>query len=475
MGREMDVDVAVLGAGSAGMSAYRAATQAGARAVLVEQTGYGTTCARVGCMPSKLLIAAAEAAHAREAGVGFGLPPMTAPAADGLHAVMERVRRERDRFVGFVLREVEGYPAPDRLLGAVRFVDDHVLEVATPGTGMVRVHAQRLVIATGSSPVMPRELAEVQGCCCTTDELFDLPRLPRSAAIVGTGVIALEIGQALHRLGVRVRLFGRGGRLGLLTDPQLLPIVLDTWRGTLPLEHDARACYAMQGSGVRVRYRDAAGAQAVEDFDRVIVAGGRRPNLGVDGVERTRWGAMLLGGGGDVIDRRTMQLGDAPVFVAGDAAGGDGLLHEAVDEGRIAGRNAGSFPEVSKGSRRARLSIAFTSPQMVTVGGGWGAIAAGGGPVNVGHASFVNQGRSRVGLRNQGALHVYADDEGKFLGAEMLGPDAEHLGHLMAWALQADMSVEQMLAMPYYHPTVQEGLRTALKNLRVLLRRGEFR
>jgi dihydrolipoamide dehydrogenase len=68
-------------------------------------------------------------------------------------------------------------------------------------------------------------------------------------------------------------------------------------------------------------------------------------------------------------------------------------------------------------------------------------------------------------LRNQGLLHVYADaDTGRFLGAEMLGPDAEHIGHLLAWALQMRLSVAQMLEMPFYHPVIEEGLRTALRD-----------
>jgi dihydrolipoamide dehydrogenase len=83
----------------------------------------------------------------------------------------------------------------------------------------------------------------------------------------------------------------------------------------------------------------------------------------------------------------------------------------------------------------------------------------------VGVVSFENQGRSRVMLRNQGLLHLYAErGTGRFLGAEMIGPDAEHIAHLLAWALQAGMTVAQMLDMPFYHPVVEEGLRTALRD-----------
>src|SRR3954469_24512190 len=117
--KTLGVDVAVVGAGTAGLAAYRAARAAGASAVIIEGGPYGTTCARVGCMPSKLLIAAAEAAHAIGRASGFGVH---AEARIDGHQVMERVRRERDRFVGFVLQGVENIPAADRIRGHAKFV-----------------------------------------------------------------------------------------------------------------------------------------------------------------------------------------------------------------------------------------------------------------------------------------------------------------------------------------------------------------
>src|SRR5437016_6453102 len=109
----LHVDVAVIGAGTAGLSAFRAAKSHGKRVLLIEGGPYGTTCARVGCMPSKLLIAAADAAHAVSGAAAFGVHA-AALRIDG-RAVMARVRAERDRFVGFVLASVEHIPVADRL------------------------------------------------------------------------------------------------------------------------------------------------------------------------------------------------------------------------------------------------------------------------------------------------------------------------------------------------------------------------
>jgi dihydrolipoamide dehydrogenase len=115
--------------------------------VVIEDGPYGTTCARVGCMPSKLLIAAAEAAHTVHAAPAFGVHagPLRIDGA----AVMARVRDERDRFVGFVTDAVERWPAEHRLRGRARFVDDHTLEVGGHTARAGRAHRHRHRLAPG--------------------------------------------------------------------------------------------------------------------------------------------------------------------------------------------------------------------------------------------------------------------------------------------------------------------------------------
>ena len=153
--KTLHTDVAVIGAGTAGLAAYRAARAAGKRALLIEGGPYGTTCARVGCMPSKLLIAAAEAAHAAMHTDAFGVRVEGEVSADG-KAVMDRVKRERDRFVGFVLDGVENIPAEDKIRGQARFVSDTVLRVDEHA----EIQASRVVIATGSRPSVPPPLRD---------------------------------------------------------------------------------------------------------------------------------------------------------------------------------------------------------------------------------------------------------------------------------------------------------------------------
>jgi dihydrolipoamide dehydrogenase len=163
------------------------------------------------------------------------------------------------------------------------------------------------------------------------------------------------------------------------------------------------------------------------------------------------------------MNRETLQIGASHVFIAGDATGDRPLLHEASDEGRIAGENAGRFPRVEPGSRRSALAVVFSEPQIAMVGSTWADIEN--QRIVTGEVSFENQGRSRVMLKNKGLLRVYADARtGRFLGAEMVGPRAEHISHLLAWAHQSRMTIADMLSMPFYHPVVEEGLRTALRD-----------
>jgi dihydrolipoamide dehydrogenase len=460
------VDVAVIGAGSAGLAAYRAAQAHQKRVVLIEVGPYGTTCARVGCMPSKLLIAAAEAAHRVASAAAFGVHAGSV-RIDGV-AVMQRVRAERDHFVSFVIEGVEQIAAADRLLGHARFTDPHTLQVDDHTT----VTAGQIVIATGSRPHTLAQFDELGDRVVTSNEVFDWTDLPESIAVIGAGPIGIEIGQALQRLGVRVAVFGLDHALLGIKDPVVLAAATAALAKELELHLDSSITKAArEGDGVLLHWRDGGGPEQSAQFALVLSATGRVTNTDRLGLEST--GLVCDKRGVPQFDSDTMQCGASHIFIAGDASNDRPLLHEAVDAGRIAGNNAGCFPDVQHGLRRVPLAIAFTDPQVASVGTGGAALAD--GAAASGEVSFDDQGRSRVMLQNQGVLRVYGEHGSqRFCGAEMCGPSAEHLAHLMAWALQCQMTVPQMLEMPFYHPVVEEGLRTALRDLQKKLQKGEI-
>ena len=276
---EFDFDVAIIGAGTAGMAAYREASQYSDRVALIDGGPLGTTCARVGCMPSKLLIAAAEAAHAGSRTPMFGVR-YDDPAIDGI-AVMKRVRSERDRFVGFVTEAVHGFDKGEIIREYARFEDDHTLRLSSGR----KISARTIVIATGSRPAIPQALFAAGERLIVNDDIFDWADLPGSVAVFGAGVIGLELGQALHRLGGRVRLFGRGGQAGPLTDPVVRQYATDIFSGEFPAIWNADTRISRKGETVAVRWGETADQEA--SFDYLVAATGRRPNIDKIGLENT--------------------------------------------------------------------------------------------------------------------------------------------------------------------------------------------
>ncbi len=470
------VDVAIIGAGTAGMGAYRAAREHTDSVLLIEGDQYGTTCARVGCMPSKLLIAAAEAAHHHRHSDLFGVAS-NEPEIDGPR-VMARVRAERDRFVGFVKEAVEGFDPEQRVMGYAQFIGPNTLKVGTDLT----VEAKRIVIATGSRPNIPGFLHAAADRLVVNDDVFEWQDLPASVAVFGPGVIGLELGQALSRLGVDVRMFGVGGSVGPIKDAEIRDYAEAVFNREFYLDPNAQVeALERTDAGVAITYLHRDKGRITETFDFVVAATGRRPNIDSIGIEQAL--LALDERGVPMFDRYSLQTRrlqadgntvPGPVFLAGDANNDLPLLHEAADEGRIAGGNAGRFPDVRSGLRRTALGVVFSDPQIASVGLSLQEVQERcRGCYAEGFVSFEDQGRSRVMGKNVGMLKVYGEQgTGLFLGAEMIGPAAEHIAHALSWVAQRRLTVSEILELPFYHPVIEEGVRTALRDLNSKLHLG---
>ncbi|MED5372037.1 MAG: dihydrolipoyl dehydrogenase [Myxococcota bacterium] len=450
----LSTDVAILGAGTAGLNARRGAEARGARAVMVDPGPFGTTCARVGCMPSKLLIAAAERAHSAQEAAPFGVQ-IPQVRVDG-PAVMRRVQAERDRFVGFVLEAIDEHLEAGRLIkGRARFVGPNTLQVDEH----TQLTFRSAVIATGTTPFVPPPFRGLGDALIDNSGIFELPDLPESVLVVGAGVIGLELGQALHRLGVRVTIVGLGGQIGPLSDPKVLQVAREVFSQELDLRPDYQLESITRLPDGQVEMR---ADGRVDRYQRVLIASGRLPNLGNLGLEEVfGWDPKAL----PPVDPRMGQIGDSHIFLGGDVSSFRPLLHEAADEGRIAGENAGRYPAIEARPRRTALGVVFTDPQIAVVGKPYSQTGACG--CCAGEVDYSRQGRARVMGRNKGWVRIYAEcDQGVLQGAEMFGPDVEHTAHLLAWAIQRRLSVHEALELPFYHPVVEEGIRTALQDLR---------
>lgn len=449
---DSEYDVIIIGAGSAGLAALREVRKRSERFLLVNDGPWGTTCARVGCMPSKVLIEAANAWHRRHSFADFGIRGSAALEVD-LPAVLRRVRRLRDEFVAGTLRATDSLgtaavSAHARLLGPNRVEID----------GRV-VTTRAIVLATGSAPIVPAAWRDLGSRILTTDTLFEQEELPARMAVIGLGAIGVEMAQALARLGIAVSAFGRGAIAGLADEGveaaarEALAAELDLYLGS-----DARISESPTGLQV------CSEAGTVE-VDAVLAALGRHPRL--DGLGLDTLDVPLDSRGLPPVDPRSLQIADLPVFLAGDANAQRSLLHEAADEGHIAGLNAvlcaaGEEPACYR--RRTPLAIVFSDPQIAMVGQRRSNLAA--GSFIEGEVDFSRQGRARAAQRNRGLLRIQAETgSGRLLGAELCAPAGEHLAHLLALAIDQGLSVRQLLRLPFYHPVLEEGLRTALRGL----------
>lgn len=454
---QYDLDVAILGAGTAGLAAYREARKYTNRIAIFDGGTLGTTCARVGCMPSKLLIAAADAAHHARHVSEFGV--YAGDVEVNGREVMARVRSERDRFTGFVIESINEFDDAHVIRENARFLDPHTLEA----DGGRQYSARTIVIATGSRPNIPPPFKSAGDRLIVNDDVFDWDDLPRSVAVFGAGVIGLELGQALHRLGVRVRLFGRDHFVGPLSDPAVRDYAAKTFSGEFPAHWHADTQIERDGDDVLVRWTDGGGEQE-ERFDYLLAATGRRAN--VDTLSLENAGLTLDERGVPIYDPLSMRAGDSHIFIAGDAVVDLPLLHEAADEGRLAGENAARFPEAYRRARRTGIGVVFSDPQIGMAGRSYKDLTDADVEFEIGEVSFEDQGRARVMAKNKGLLRVYGEaNTGRVLGAEMVGPNAEHLTHLVAWSIESGLTAAEILERPFYHPVLEEGLRTSIRAL----------
>lgn len=449
------VRYAIIGAGTAGLTALAQVRKHTDDFVIINHGLYGTTCARIGCMPSKALIQAADDFHRRAALDTLGIRGGEQLRVD-LPAVLQRVRDYRDARVAGVLGSTNSLAPQQNIAGRARLDGPHRLVVARADGGEEVIEAGHILIGTGSHPVVPDAWKAFGDRIMTTDDLFERPDLPRRIAVVGLGVIGIELGQALGRLGLDVHGFELRDSLGPLSDPVIQKEAAARIGADLPL-HLGAGVELEEGSGGAIRVR--AGDEVVE-VDAVLAALGRRPNTAGLGLDTL--GVALDSRGMPPFDRNTLQIADLPVYFAGDVNGELQLLHEASDEGFIAAYNALHGRAAFR--RRVPLAIAFTDPQIAVVGAGWQALQ--GQPFATGGFNFAQQPRAMAMMRAAGQLHVYAEPgSGRLLGAEMVVPAAEHLAHLLALAIQREMTVAELLTLPFYHPVLEEGLRAALRVL----------
>ncbi|MBS1197517.1 MAG: dihydrolipoamide dehydrogenase [Proteobacteria bacterium] len=461
---DITVDVAIIGAGTAGLYALREVRRAKKSFVLIDHGPLGTTCARVGCMPSKVALHSAELWRSRQYFPDVGVSDSEHLSLD-IDLAWANLREQRDRFAGGAAQGAIRAGGENLLMGSARFLEPGVLEVATE-SGRKIIRAGAVVVATGSLPVVPKWLAGLGERVITTEQLFELETLPKSLAVLGLGAIGLEMGLALSRLGVKVIGAELAAAPAGISDPEIAASVIARFSPEMEMWFGAPAQARLVSDGVAISSQ---GREVV--VEQVLAALGRRPNL--DSLDFAAGGLELNDRGLPLFDPATLQAGNSRIFIVGDANGDRPLMHEAADEGAIAGFNA-ARPALTRFHRRTPLAIAFTHPDIVTAGARFDSLDP--EKLIIGTARTEDTARYRVLHGEGGLLRLYAEKTtGRLLGASIFALEGEHLAHQLAWAIDMGITAQRLLQMPFYHPVVEEALQSALQDIvRKLPERSEL-
>ncbi len=462
----LDLDLLVIGGGTAGLVAAKTAARFGARTLLVEAHRMGGDCLWTGCVPSKSLIAAAQAAAATRNGGAFGVSSASLDVDFG--AVMRHVHAAIHEIEPVDSVEATEESGARVVLGRARFTGHRTAEITMlEGGESVAVRFRQAVIATGSAPAVPTldgiEALEV----LTSDSVWNLEQLPARLAVLGAGAIGSELGQAFARLGSSVTLVQRGERILPKEDPDASAIV------TAAMQRDG-VDVRVGSAAVRVHAADdglsgtlhLADGSAIE-FDRLLVALGRRPRI--DGLGLEAAGVQLDDAGFVRVDD-TLRTSNRRIWAAGDVSGLPQFTHLAGVNGSLAATNA------ALGLRRrvdadAVPRVTFTHPEVGAVGLAPADAEREGCTVSEVRHSHVD--RAIADDETEGFTRLVIDRKGHVRGAVVVGPRAGETIGEASLAVRQGLRTSDIASTTHPYPTYSDAFwNAAIADVRARLERG---
>ncbi len=436
---EAAFDLVVIGGGSAGLTAARFAAQLGARVALVERERLGGDCTWTGCIPSKALLRAAQAAHELRHADRFGLVP-TETRVD-LARVMARVRAASQRVAAFESAEALRRQGVQVLFGAARFVDPHLLDVAGR-----EVRSERFVICTGAASVVPSIPDLAQTPHLTYEQVFDLATLPRRLLVLGAGATGVELSQAFQRLGAAVTLVEQAERILPGVDPEASAVLGEQLAEdgvALRLGAAVEMVRPREG-GVVVRV-----AGEVLEAEALLVAAGRRPRVEGLGLDAA---GVAYSQAGVAVDEH-LCTSQRHIFAAGDVTGGFQLTHYAGWQGFLAARNA-LLPGASPGTRASVPWGVFTDPELAQAGlSEPEARAKHGQELVVSRWPVERIDRAQAAGEARGLLKVLHSRDGVILGATIVAARAGEMIHEYALALERGLKLDDLASVIHVYPS----------------------
>jgi pyruvate/2-oxoglutarate dehydrogenase complex dihydrolipoamide dehydrogenase (E3) component len=453
---EPEFDVAVIGGGSAGFAAARMASCLGASTVVIEGGAQvGGLCILRGCMPSKSLLESAHRWHDIRRAREFGL------VAKAVEVDMKCVQARKQHLIG-------GFAAYRRkqlrqgkftlVRGHASFLDPQTLLV-TRGRKQELVTASAFIVATGSVITRVPVPGLWETGCLTSDTALDADEIPKRLAVLGGGVIAVELGQFFARVGSKTTILQRSKRIVRNYDPE---VSLELERAFKAEKIDVRTGVKLlevskTGKGKKILLQRGRKREEIV-VDEILYAMGRAPAL--EGLKLENAGVTLLDGKLPVNDHLASS---APhIFAAGDAVGPHEVVHIAIQQGEIAARNAVHLLRGDQGTPetiddRLKALVTFTDPEIASVGLTETEARARGMEFLSASYPFSDHGKAMIGGHEFGFVKLLAEkSRGEIIGAEIIGPHASDLIHELIAVMRYRGTAQELALMPHYHPTLAE-------------------
>ena len=436
----------VIGGGSGGYAAARTARDLGAHVAIIDQGPLGGLCILQGCMPSKALIASGEAAQRVRDAVHLGIET-TAPQPN-IQAIIERKRRLIDEFAAYRIESLERFTLFKQ---SARFISSKEVMLAD---GTI-IRGRRFVVATGSAivPDVLSGLAEVGSL--DSDAILDSTEVPRSVIVLGAGYVGCELGQYLHNLGSDVTLMLRSEHVLSGEDHDVGHALTDALRAQgirietgVTLERAERT----EAGRKRIVYQRNGEACTLE-ADEIAMCLGRLPRIDLDlDAAGVRAHAMT----GIEVDA-TLRTSQSHIFAVGDVTGLFPLVHVAIYQGEIAGRNAVNDAHEEADYSLQKAHTIFTDPQVGIAGATERQLQAEDRSFISASYTFADHGKAMTLARTQGFVKIIASpDDGRILGAAVVGPEGSELIHELLVAIHFRATVFDFIKIPHLHPTLAE-------------------
>lgn len=458
-------DLAIIGSGGGAFAAAIRATGMGKRVVMVERGAVGGTCVNTGCVPSKALLAAAEARHvaldsARFPGVAASAGPVDMPALiQGKAALVESMRSEK--YVD--LAADHGWAMVTGNASFTGTQDAPLLRVASPDGALRTIEAGHYLVATGSTPYVPSVPGLAESGYLTSTTAMELDEVPESLLVLGGGYVALEMAQLFSRLGSRVTMLVRS-RLASQEEPEASKALAGVFADEgirVVRQATVDTVERDEASGGVIASASVAGGQQ-ETFraDRLLLAVGRRPvteDLDLDAV------GVTTGASGEIAVDSRLSTSNPRIWAAGDVTGHPEFVYVAAAHGALAVENA--FTDaVAEVDYRNLPRVTFTSPALGSVGMTEQEVVAAGIRCECRVLPLKYVPRAVVNRDTRGFIKVVAElGTGRILGLSAVARDAGEIAAAGVYILEAGMTTTQVAAAWSPYLTIAEGIRIAAK------------